>query len=62
MILRIPPRDTLRDLGIIVIPPGVSAGSRPEETVIVVLRAHRDGVIARGAVEISFQRDGVVGR
>ena len=54
MVLRIPPRDTLRDVRVAVRPPGIGSRVRPQEAVVVGRFAERDAVVSLGAVEIAF--------
>ena len=59
MVLRVPPRYTLRDVRVAVRPPGIGGGVGPQEAVVVGRFAQRDAVVSFGAVEVPFEHDGV---
>ena len=59
VVLRISPCYTLRDVRVAIRPPGIGGCVCPEESVVVGRFAERDAVVSFGAVEISFQHDGV---
>ena len=59
-ILRVTPGDTLRHIGVSVDPTGIGVCVRPEETVIVGLGTHGDGIIAWRPIKVSFKHYHVV--